>query len=157
MTDNKPVTVGEFMHRCASRQASGARNYSDTELVVRRHLLSQSVGGAPVFHVVGMHDGFDWDAGKLFLQLDHDVQSAGAEFEREKRVQYEMSETLGFLYLALTHKHATAAQKLSEVVRILGARTGMRLKDCVPGEVPDVMTSVRNAVDAEMDKRKKPK
>ena len=151
--DKKPITVGEFMKRCEQRGRPAYRDYGETELVVRRHQLSGGMGGQPVFHVVGLYDGFDWDDGKLFLELDFPVQAADAEFERERSVSRELSETIGFLYLALTHKHATAEQKLDAVVRTLRARTGMKLKDCIPGEMPDVMTSVRKVVEDEMAKR----
>lgn len=155
MADKKPITVGEFVRRCGERGGPAFRNYSENELVVRRHQLADSIGAQPVFKVIGVYDGFDWDQGMTFLELEFPAQSAGDEFERERQVQREMSETIGFLYLALTHKHATATDKLAEVVRILRARTGLKLKDCIPGEVPDVMTSVRAVVEAEMAKRKK--
>ena len=153
MTEKKPITISEFVRRCDLRNASAFSRYGENKLVVRRHQLSGGIGSQPVFNVVGISDGFDWDQGNTFLELEHPVQAAGDEFERERRVQHEMSETIGFLYLALTHKGASAADKLAEVVRILRARTGMKLKDCVPGEMPDVMTSVRALVEAEMAKR----
>lgn len=153
MSDKKPITVAEFVKRCEARKAGSYRDYGENELVVRRHGLSGGIGSQPVFHVVGVYDGFDWDNGHTFLELEFPVQAAGDEFERERRMQREMSETIGFLYLALTHKGASPADKLAEVVRILRARTGIKLKDCIPGEVPDVMTSVRALVEAEMAKR----
>lgn len=145
MTEKKPITVGEFVKR--------TRNDFHHILVVRRHQLSASVGGQPVFNVVGVHTGFDWDQGKIFLELEHPVQAADDEFDRERAVSRELSETIGFLYLALPHKHATAAQKLDAVVRTLRARTGLALKDCIPNEMPDVMTAVRKLVEDEMAKR----
>lgn len=149
----KPLTVGDFVRRCSSRSGAYSRDYDDNKLVVLRHQLSGGIGSQPVFNVVDIYDGFDWDSGHTFLELDFPVQAAGSEFERERRIQHEMSETIGFLYLALTYKHATASDKLATVVRILRARTGMALKDCIPGEMPDVMTSVRALVEAEMAKR----
>lgn len=148
MTDKPPLKLADLVRRCDSRNG-------ENKLVVRRHQLSASVGGSPTFKVVGMYDGSDWNKGNTFLELDHPVQAAGDEFDRERRMQHEMSETIGFLYLALTHKGASAADKLAEVVRILRARTGIKLKDCTPGEVPDVMTSVRALVETEMAKRAK--
>ena len=155
MADKKPITVAEFVKRSGHRDGPAFRDYGETKLVVRRHQLSGGIGSQPVFNVVGLYDGFDWDAGHLFLELDHPVQAAGDEFERERAMQREMSETIGFLYLILTHKGASAEQKLAEIVRTLRARTGMKLKDCLPGEVPDVMTSVRKLVEDEMAKRAK--
>ena len=124
----------------------------DSIVAVRRHTLGGSMGSRPKFNVVGVYRGFDWDHGQVFLELDFPVQAAGDEFKRERRVASELSETIGFLYLALTHKHATAQEKLDAVVRTLRARTGMKLADCIPGVVPDVMTPVRALVEAEMAK-----
>lgn len=153
MTDRKPLTVADFLKHCGidaepALQRYG-RRYGEMRLVVRRHQLSGGIGAQPTFNVIGLYDGFDWDDGSLFLELDHPVQAAGDEYERERKMQREMSETIGFLYLALRRKGATPEQKIREIVSVLRGRTGLALKDVIPDEMPDVLASVGKQVDAE--------
>lgn len=153
MTDRKHLTVADFLKHCGIDAEPAlkryGRRYGEMRLVVRRHQLSGGIGAQPTFDVVGLHDGFDWDDGSLFLELNHPVQAAADEYERERKMQRELSETIGFLYLALRRRSSTPEQKLREIVDVLRSRTGLKLKDVIPGEMPDVLDAVGKQVDAD--------
>lgn len=155
MTDKTPITVADFLRHYGITEIPerAGRRAGETKLVVRRHALGGGIGATPIFNVVGLYNGFDWDDGKLFLDLDFPVHAAGDEFERERAMSREMSETLGFIYLALTRRGDTPEQKIRNIVSTLRARTGMKLKDVIPGETPDVMEAVGKMVDQERAKK----
>ncbi|RKP44766.1 hypothetical protein [Pararobbsia silviterrae] len=62
------MSVAEASERLAAI-AARARARRETRLVVPFDPGFASVGGTPAKNVVSIHEGFDWDAGKVFIEV----------------------------------------------------------------------------------------
>lgn len=95
------------------------RQGGDWKVVVQRETRAAVIGGHPTIGITGASYGFDWDAGKLFLETEMPIQAAGEEFEKERRHLRELHEALGFLWLTMRDKRLDGPSKLRAVQRIL--------------------------------------
>ena len=113
MTSNvkKTITVAELKRMLDARVINPR---DDEELVIRRHLLSVSIGGTPCVPIVGLHHGFDWDAGKMFLEPAIPMTAAGPDFDAERKSHRDLSERLGWIMNILNSK-SPDAEKLKAI------------------------------------------
>lgn len=109
--EKKPITTAE-LHRMLQARVVNARD--DEELVIRRHTLGVNIGGTPCIPIVGLHHGFDWDAGKMFLEPAIPMTAAGPDFETERQSWRDMSETIGWIRNILASK-SPDAEKLKAI------------------------------------------
>ena len=62
--------------------------YNDPQVVVEYKPPFTTVGGAPCVSVKGVCNGFDWNAGKFFIQTEQTLTLADGEFtEKFKKLQ----------------------------------------------------------------------
>lgn len=110
MTNKKPITVSDLSAMLNARMIGR----DDETLVIRRHVLGTSIGGTPCVPIVGVHHGFYWDAGKMFLETEIPMTAAGEDFEAERQSTRNVTETLGWIYNIL-RSQSPDAEKLKNI------------------------------------------
>jgi hypothetical protein len=119
--ERKPLTAREMKDRISLRQA-------DDIVVIRRETLHPGIGGQSCIPIVGVHTGFDWDQGKLFLEPEVPMAVAGAEFELEQRAAALGQELIGWLYVILNDAKIDDAGKVAALRWRLEKSTNKRRK-----------------------------
>lgn len=68
--------------------AERTKPHNDPDVVIQYKPPFTTVGGLPCVHVTGVWKGFDWDAGKFFIDTEERLTLADADFaEKFKKLQ----------------------------------------------------------------------
>lgn len=117
--ERQPMTVAEARRRLAPV----GRDDGTDILAIGHKTLAGGIGSRPIIAVTGIHHGFDWDQGVVFLDTEVPVQAAGEEFERERRWARSMSEKLGWMHVTLGRGRVDdPAKALADIMRILRSK-----------------------------------
>ncbi len=91
----------------------------DSEVRIPIQLVdSVMLGRYPSVEVTGIHAGFDWDSGTVFISPETKLTNAGDEFEKEKKRARETSETLGWVWYVVRGS-LSDAEKIKELKKML--------------------------------------
>jgi len=94
----------------------------DDELVIASKTVFSTIGTKPSIPVKSFTIGFDWERGQVIINPEVPVAACDEEFEKAKKTAYEVSEALGFLWMAMGSKDLDDKQKIAAVKRILKSR-----------------------------------
>lgn len=119
MTRKSPLTVRQLRDKLQEYIVRSSRDGGEDELVIRSHHLHGSIGGLPCIAVTGMYIGFDWDMGKVFLETETPVRSAGEAFRREQWYARHMADELGHIWLILRNRDLDDHGKIKAIQRML--------------------------------------
>lgn len=108
-----PMTVADLRRRLGEPSA----RLDESEVAVVRMTMAGGAGATPTVAIVGVHVGFDWDDGVLFLETEFPVAAAGAEFERERERTRKLSEAMGWILYVIAGA-GTPEAKLVEIGKL---------------------------------------
>ena len=118
--DVKALTLGDFR-----RLTEGLPD--DLQLTIPHEQMTVTMGSAPMANVVGVHSGFDWEAGTLQMQAEYPLAIGGDQHRAEAKESRRRGECLWFIGDALKDTRLTTEQKI-ERVRLILDRRGAGLK-----------------------------
>ncbi|MDF3833261.1 hypothetical protein P3W85_09925 [Cupriavidus basilensis] len=78
-------------------------------------------GGRPFKPVVAIHPGFDWDAGRVFLDVGPKLMAPNEDLQRLKALVRDYAETIGYVSLALRDTQLGAEAKLQAIDRTIAS------------------------------------
>ncbi len=81
------------LKRLVDRQVEYMRSGEDPEVVIQIKLPYSTVGGSPFVKVKTVQMGFDWDAGKFFINPEEELTPSDRDFAKQMR---EMQERAGW-------------------------------------------------------------
>lgn len=117
--DGMPVEAAlEQLHRLSA----GA--HAPLKLVLPYESGFAMAGARPFKPVIGFHAGFDWDYGKIFVDVGVQMRAPSVELDQEAATLARAVGALGEIGLVLRNTRLTNEQKLRSIdAKISGFRT----------------------------------
>jgi len=85
VNQEKYMTFGKLVDRILRRVKDNDDIMNKT---ISIRLMDDSVGGVATAKVVNLHDGFDWDSGKIFLDTDKMLMSYDKDIVNKSRKKF---------------------------------------------------------------------
>lgn len=71
------------LKKYVDRQSEIMHDYEDPEVVIQIKLPYSTVGGSPFAKVKSVQMGFDWDAGKFFINPEEELTPSDRDFAKQ--------------------------------------------------------------------------
>ena len=105
------MKVQDFLNRLNALAEQQPRTLQN-EMVIQIKQLGDAIGPHHAVPVVGLHNGFDWDSGRLFVVAERELRPVDEAFEAEKKRSRDRGEALAFLWMTMSNKDMDHKQKV---------------------------------------------